>query len=220
MAPRNRRSLSPSPQTVKLSINSVLCASLLLLLVTVPGISCFSNEKPSSSDSSLSSQTPSPVKSDGDGSVESAQLGGTARSRAQGQKADKRKEGGYLSLGRKQTPVRPSNICSNRSCTTQENINCQVTKRSQYCMHRDESALDHPNSPRDLKIQQKQVGNYTYFNVTWQAPYDCEFFLYVNNIRYRCMHSPRDLKIMQKQVGNYTYFNVTWQAPYDSEFGL
>lgn len=121
MAPRNRRSLSPSPQTVKLSINSVLCASLLLLLVTVPGISCFSNEKPSSSDSSLSSQTPSPVKSDGDGSVESAQRGGTARSRAQGQKADKRKEGGYLSLGRKQTPVRPINICSNRSCTTQVN---------------------------------------------------------------------------------------------------
>ncbi|XP_076447206.1 uncharacterized protein LOC143284451 isoform X2 [Babylonia areolata] len=64
--------------------------------------------------------------------------------------------------------------CS-QTCTHEENVTCEVTRRSTMCIHKDESANDFPNRPRDLAIEQVKVGEKVHFNITWKAPYDYSY---------------------------------------------
>ena len=54
----------------------------------------------------------------------------------------------------------------------------------------DESARDFPNKPRNLKISHTKVGeDKTYFNITWNAPHDCEFTVCVCVCVRACMRA-------------------------------
>ncbi|KAL8582037.1 hypothetical protein ACOMHN_028018 [Nucella lapillus] len=42
-------------------------------------------------------------------------------------------------------------------------------------IHKDESATDFPNRPRNLNIEKVTDGNRVRFNITWKAPYDYSY---------------------------------------------